>query len=136
MRSNLLVVGALSLGIFADHVISENLSSIEELQQVMEFDQACIIMHEVGTRYLDDEDKITQSYRASEIIEEHLEAKILEYTATTGDSIEDVRNSIFEKGVVIFNELSKHQPRDLVYQCKQLLEEIKKSNLKYQTANN
>ena len=113
-------------------VFSSDLTVKEELEQAMEFDQACIIMHEVGSRYLENEEKIKKSFEASQLIEQHLESKLVEYSVLTGDEINEVRDVVFDKGVVIFNELSKYQPRDFVYQCRYLLENIKKTDLKYQ----
>ena len=119
--------------IFVSDVFSNELSVKEEIEQVMEFDQACIIMHEVGGRYLEDEEKIIKSYEASKLIEEHLESKLVEYSVLTGDDIDEVRDSVFDNGVVIFNELSKYQPKDFVYQCRDLLEKIKNTDdLKFQ----
>ena len=117
---------------FVSDVFSNELSVKEEIEQVMEFDQACIIMHEVGSRYLEDEEKIIKSHEASKLIEEHLESKLVEYSVLTGDDIDEVRDSVFGNGVIIFNDLSKHQPRDLVYQCRDLLKKIKKTDLKFQ----
>ena len=111
---------------------SEELSTRDELEQVMEFDQACIIMHQVGSRYLENEEKIKQSFEASKVIEEHLESKLVEYSVMTGDDVNQVRDIVFDKGVVIFNDLSKYQPRDFVFQCRDLLEKIKSTDLKFQ----
>ena len=131
LPSLIILISVLTPTVIGD-VFSSDLTVEEELEQAMEFDQACIIMHEVGSRYLENEEKIKKSFEASQLIEQHLESKLVEYSVLTGDEINEVRDVVFDKGVVIFNELSKYQPRDFVYQCRNLLENIKKTDLKYQ----
>lgn len=115
--------------LFASNVFSNELSSTEELLQIMEFDQACIIMHDEGSKYLNSREKIIQSYGASALIEQHLESLLVEYSEITGNKIDDVRKKVFEQGSVIFKELSVYQPKDLVYQCRGLVENIAKTNI-------
>ena len=115
--------------IFTHNVYSSELSSAEELLQIMEFDQACIIMHDEGSKYLNSREKIIQSYGASALIEQHLESLLVEYSEITGNNIDDVREKVFEQGSVIFKELSVYQPKDLVYQCRGLVENIAKTNI-------
>lgn len=115
--------------IFSSVVFSSESSTQEELQQSMVFDQACIIMHSEGRKYLENKERIAQSYGASALIEQHLESQLGEYTQITGDEIEGVRKIVFEKGVILFKELSEHQPRELVNQCRGLVETIVRAKI-------
>ena len=109
------------------NVLANDFSKAEELQQIMVFDQTCIIMHEEGRKYLENKERISQSYGASALMEEDLESRIQEYSNITGDDINGVRTLVLEKGAFAFKELSKHQPRDLVSQCTDLVESIIRS---------
>lgn len=115
--------------LFAKNAFSSEALTTVELQQVMEFDQACIIMHTNGRKYLQDKEKITHSYGASALIEQRFELRLEKYSEMTGIDLENVRKTVVEKGFGIFKELSEHQPRDLVNQCKELVENIVRTNL-------
>ena len=110
--------------LFSLNVFSSELSHTEELQQIMVFDQTCMIMHEEGRKYLENKERIAQSYGASALIEEDLESRMEEYSNITGEDTDAVRKLVLEKGIVVFKELSKYQPRDLVSQCTGLVESI------------
>ena len=114
--------------LFSHNVFSSELSHAEELQQIMVFDQTCIIMHEEGRKYLENKERIAQSYGASALIEEDLSSRMEEYSNITGEDIEAVRKLVLEKGIVVFKELSKYQPRELVSQCTGLVESIVRRN--------
>ena len=81
----LLILLATSSYLIVGKSYSNELSEKEELQQIMEFDQACIIMHQEGSKYLQSEEKIIQSNGASALIEQHLETTLLKYSEMTGD---------------------------------------------------
>ena len=131
MQLNKIILTSLSvlIIIFSSVIFSSESSTQEELQQSMVFDQACIIMHNEGRKYLENKEKIAQSYGASALIEQHLKSQLGEYTQITGDEIEGVRKIVFEKGVILFKELSENQPRDLVNQCMGLVETIVRANI-------
>jgi len=95
----------------------------------MVFDQTCIIMHEEGRKYLKSKEKITHSYGAAALIEKRLEQRLHNYTQTTGDAMPEVREMVLENGATLFKELSQYQPRDLVSQCKELVESIVQENV-------
>ncbi len=115
--------------LFTNSAFADEASATKELEQIIVFDQTCIIMHTEGRKYLENKEKIAQSYGASALIEKHLEMRLKEYSELTGNNIDATRDATFDKGVVLFKELSKYQPRDLVMQCKGLVEEIVKTNI-------
>ena len=125
----LLILLATSSYLIVGKSYSNELSEKEELQQIMEFDQACIIMHQEGSKYLQSEEKIIQSNGASALIEQHLETTLLKYSEMTGDDAEYLRSIITQRGNVLFNELSVYHPKALVSQCRRLVDSIVKTKL-------
>ena len=125
----LFVILAISTYLIAGNSYSNELTEKEELQQIMEFDQACIIMHQEGSKYLQSEEKIIQSNGASALIEQHLETTLLKYSEMTGDDADYLRSIIIQRGNVLFNELSVYHPKALVSQCRRLVDSIVRTKL-------
>ena len=123
------IILAISTYLIAGISFSSELSEKEELQQIMEFDQACIIMHQEGSKYLQSEEKIIQSNGASALIEQHLETTLLKYSEMTGDDADYLRSIIIQRGNVLFNELSVYHPKALVSQCRRLVDSIVRTKL-------
>lgn len=115
--------------LFSSSAYSDDAPNTEELQQILVFDQTCIIMHKEGRKYIKNKEKIAQSYGASAIIDSHLNTQLQVYSKETGYNIDDVRKIVLEKGVNLFKELSEQKPRELVNQCNDLIENIVRSNI-------
>lgn len=128
IRKSILVAAFSWVIFFATHTIANETTTSEELKQLMVFDQACITMHQEGRKYLENKERIAQSYGASALIEKNFESRLTSYIEETGNDIEVVRKSATENGSILFKELSEYQPRDLVKQCRDLVESIVKAN--------
>jgi len=115
--------------LFSSSAYSDDAPNIEELQQILVFDQTCIIMHKEGRKYIKNKEKIAQSHGASAIIDTHMNSQLQIYSEQTGYNIDDVRKIVLEKGVNLFKELSEAKPRELVNQCNDLIENIVRTNI-------